>query len=163
MTDDRHLLTDLAVVVRHQSFRPVYDVVATEARRRNGTRTGIVEDLGTITGRANLGQALVLRLLTPLGELASLGHPEYGSRIPELVGRPNTATTRDLLKLAIIDSVVREPRVAEVAEVSVDPAVAQRDRVDVVVVVVPVGPDHEHGGGAHSPVRVGPITLELGS
>jgi phage baseplate assembly protein W len=155
MPDDPHLLTDLAIRVRQHAFRPVYDVVATETRRRGAATPGTLEDLGTIGGRANLGQALVMRLLTPLGELAGLGHPEYGSRLPDLVGRGNTATTRDLLKLAILDAVVRDPRVAEVVEVQVDPAVAMRDMVEVLVVVVSIG--------STTPVQVGPFTLELGT
>lgn len=154
MADDRHLLTDLAIRVRHHAFRPVYDVVATETRPRGGTG-GAVEELVTVAGRDNLGQALVMRLLTPLGELTDLGHPDYGSRVPDLVGRGNTATTRDLLKLAILEAVVRDPRVAEVVEVRVDPAFAVRDTVEVLVVVVPVG--------ATSPVQVGPFTLGLGT
>lgn len=155
MDDDRHLLTDLAVRVRLHAFRPVYDVVATQQRRHVGTVPGTVEDLGTISGRDNLAQAVVLRLLTPLGELADLGHPDYGSRVPDLVGRPNTATTRDLLTLAILEAVVRDPRVAAIEEVRVDPSPGLRDTVEVLVVVTPVG--------ATEPISVGPFALELGS
>lgn len=150
MAEDAHLLTDLALQVRHHLFRPVHDVVAVRGRGAGGGR---VEDLDTVTGRSNLGQALLMRLLTPVGELTSLGHPAYGSRVPELIGRANTATTRDLLTLAILDSVVVDPRVAEVSEVRVEPAPGLRDTVRVVVVVVPVD--------VTSPVTVGPFTLEL--
>lgn len=154
MPDDGHLLTDIAIRVRHHAFRPVYDVV-TETRRPRAAGPGTVEDLGTTSGRANLGQALVMRLLTPLGELAGLGHPEYGSRMSDLVGRGNTATTRDLLKLAVLDAVVRDPRVAEVVDVTVVPAAGLRDAVEVGLVVTAVG--------AATPVTVGPFTLELGA
>jgi phage baseplate assembly protein W len=153
VSDDRHLLTDVALTVRHRSLRPVYDVATRTTRPLGGTRTSRVEDLETLSGRHNLGQALVVRLLTPLGELEGLGHPEYGSRLQEMVGRPNTATTRGLLKLAILDSVVRDPRVAEVTEVAVDPVAGHPSRVDVLVTVRPVG--------ASSTVQVGPIELEL--
>jgi phage baseplate assembly protein W len=152
VTDDRHLLTDVGLTIRHRAMRPVNDV-SVRTTRRSGTTSGTVEDLGTIEGRHNLGQALVVRLLTPLGELAGLGHPAYGSRVPELVGRPNTAASRDLLKLAILDSVVRDPRVAEVTEITVEPVAQQPSRVDVLITVLPVG--------ATGTVRVGPIELEL--
>jgi phage baseplate assembly protein W len=152
VSDDRHLRTDIGLTVRHRALRPVYDV-SVRTTRRSGTTSGTVEDLGTIEGRHNLGQALVLRLLTPLGELAGLGHPDYGSRVPELVGRPNTATTRDMLKLAILDSVVRDPRVAEVTEVTVEPVARQPSRVDVLITIQPIG--------VTGTLRVGPIELEL--
>ena len=40
------------------------------------------DDLTLAAERANLGQALILRLLTPLGSLGPLGHPDYGSGSP---------------------------------------------------------------------------------
>jgi len=33
----------------------------------------------------NLVQALLLRFLTPVGEMELLGHPDYGSRLSELI------------------------------------------------------------------------------
>ena len=48
---------------------------------------GMVHDLDIMTDRENLAQALILRLLTPRGSLAALGHAEYGSRIHELIGK----------------------------------------------------------------------------
>jgi hypothetical protein len=53
-------------------------------------------DLGTFSDRENLAQALVLRLLTPRGSLASLGHTAYGSRLHELIGRRKTKALRNL-------------------------------------------------------------------
>ncbi|MGV2388060.1 MAG UNVERIFIED_CONTAM: hypothetical protein LVR29_06225 [Microcystis novacekii LVE1205-3] len=40
----------------------------------------ILGDLGAIEGQTNLRQAILNRLLTRKGELAKLGHPDYGSR-----------------------------------------------------------------------------------
>src|SRR5438067_13826818 len=65
-------------------------------------------DLGAITGRANLAQALILRLLTRQGVLAPLSHPQYGSRLDELIGRLNDATTRNLARLYTVDAVAQE-------------------------------------------------------
>src|ERR1043165_7814825 len=56
-------------------------------------------DLAIVKERDNLGQALVVRLLTSLGSLAPLGHPQYGSRLLELIGKRNDATTRNLARL----------------------------------------------------------------
>jgi phage baseplate assembly protein W len=68
-----------------------------------------------VTGRHNLGQSLVLRLLTPRGALAGLGHAEYGSRIHEVIGERRTEATRALLKAHVLEAVAQEPRVAPTA------------------------------------------------
>jgi hypothetical protein len=39
------------------------------------------QDLETLQRVDNLEQALLLRFLTPTGDLALLGHPDYGSRL----------------------------------------------------------------------------------
>lgn len=70
-----------------------------------------VLDIGTIEGRENVAQALVLRLLTPIGSVADLGHAEYGSRLGELVGRRKTSALRGLCRAFILEAVRREPRV----------------------------------------------------
>ena len=54
-----------------------------------------------------------MRLLTPRGELAELGHPEYGSRLHELIGSPNSETRRSLAKLFVLESLAQEPRIDE--------------------------------------------------
>lgn len=72
-----------------------------------------VHDLETIEGRENVAQALVLRLLTPLGSLADLGHDDYGSRLGELVGRRKTEALRGLCRAFVLDAIRREPRVED--------------------------------------------------
>ncbi len=94
-----------------------------------------------------------MRLLTPRGELAALGHPEYGSRLHELIGRQNTETTRNLVKLHILESLAAEPRIEEVVELAVTPAPGTRERVNVLLQVRPVGET--------AVVAIGPFTLEL--
>jgi phage baseplate assembly protein W len=78
-----------------------------------------------VNGRANLAQALVVRLQTERGELEQLGHPGYGSRHHELIGELNTETNRNLVKLYVLECLRQEPRLEEIV------------RVDVV----PLGPD----------------------
>lgn len=77
--------------------------------------TADVVDLATLSGRENLAQALILRLLTPRGSLASLGHGSYGSRLSELIGAPKNAATRALCRAYVLEVVAQEPRVEDTA------------------------------------------------
>ena len=149
--EDKHLLTDVGLALRHSELRPVYDVVT--ERRRVPPRRERLLDLGVVSGGDNLGQAIIMRLLTPRGELSELAHPEYGSRLHELIGRQNTETTRNLIKLFILESLQAEPRVEEVLEVAVEPTRGRRDSVSVLLRVKPVG--------AIPTLTIGPFTLEL--
>ena len=151
MAVDRHLLTDIRLGLRDARLRPVYTVDLD--RRRVPPQNGLLEDLGTVQGVDNLGQAVLLRLLTPRGELAELAHPDYGSRLHELIGRTNTETTRNLVKLFILESLKQEPRIATIEMVTVTPAPGRRDRVDVLIRVKPIA--------AVTSVTIGPFTLEL--
>jgi phage baseplate assembly protein W len=149
------LLTDLRLELRHYELRPVY-VAATELRvvPRQPRR---LADLGRVGGRGNLEQAIMMRLLTPRGELAGLGHPEYGSRLHELVGSENTPTTRNRIKLYVLECLQAEPRIEKVLDVSVEPVAGRpnRDRVNVTLRIRPLA-DPEA-------LDIGPLTLELGS
>ena len=80
-------------------------------------------DLARVEGRENLAQALMLRLLTPVGALAPLGHAAYGCRLTELIGRRKTAAVRVLCKAFVLEAVAAEPRVDDKAvEFAFDPA-----------------------------------------
>jgi|SRR5882724_96940 phage baseplate assembly protein W len=68
-------------------------------------------DLDRIAGRQNVAQALILRLLTPRGALAGLGHPDYGSRLSELIGRLKSEELRNLCRAFVLEAVAQEPRV----------------------------------------------------
>ena len=61
-------------------------------------------DLETLTGTDNLKQALLLRFLTPMGEMAVLGHPNYGSRLSELIGELNSQTNRNRAKMFVMQA-----------------------------------------------------------
>jgi phage baseplate assembly protein W len=152
--DDRQLLTDIRLGLRHKELRPVYEVDTDRRRVSTRQRRLVVDDMGVVSGRENLGQAIIMRLLTPTGELSALAHPEYGSRLHELVGRQNTETTRNLAKLFILDSLQAEPRVEKVIETTVEPTPGRRDSVSVRLRIKPVG--------ATPTLTIGPFTLELG-
>jgi phage baseplate assembly protein W len=149
---DRHLLADIRLGLRHKELRPVY--VVEPIRRRVPNKPGMMEDMDVVGGRENLSQAIIMRLLTPRGELSALGHPEYGSRLHELIGRQNTDTTRNLVKLYILESLQMEPRIEKTIELIVEPAQGSRDRINVLLRVQPTG--------EVDVVTIGPFSLELG-
>jgi phage baseplate assembly protein W len=77
-------------------------------------------DLAVVSGRENLAQALVLRLLTPRGTLAALGHTEYGSRLHELIGREKSDQLRSLCRAFVLEAVAQEARVAVITDFAFD-------------------------------------------
>ena len=96
---------------------------------------GVVErDLAKATGVRNVKQAIVHRLKTRFGELARLGHPDYGSRHHELIGEPNTEHNRRLVKLYILQALAKEPRIEKILRADIrydrrlDPS-----RVDIIL------------------------------
>jgi phage baseplate assembly protein W len=98
-------------------------------------------DLGAVAGRENLGQAVILRLLTPRGALARLGHPDYGSRLIELIGGPNNVTTRNLARLFTLEALQQEPRIREVIDLTVDTPPGQPDTIRLGLSLLPLDDD----------------------
>lgn len=106
--------TDIAVTpffVAHDAA--ALDLVPVTRVQRTATPGAI--DLASLSGRENLAQALLLRLLTPRGSLAALGHAAYGSRLHELIGRRKTPALRDLCRAFVLEVVAQEPRVVDKA------------------------------------------------
>ena len=147
----RHLLQDLAIHTIHGELRPVYRLTERETRLQGGR--GVQWDFLVRDGKENLAQAVILRLLTPRGELMALGHADYGSRVHELIGRENTATSRNQLKLFILEALKLEPRIDKVVALTVATSPGTRSTVDVWLQVKPVGFD--------TPVDIGPFSIEL--
>ena len=101
-----------------------------DARVKPGMRRGLPQtrepvDLATAQGRDNLAQALILRLLTPKGALRPLGHPDYGSRLPELIGEREDARSRNRARLYVLEALAQEARVTEVLDLTVTPVKGQ--------------------------------------
>lgn len=120
---DLQLLRDLDQ--RKSSRDPGSDLVTTR-------RPGIpAVDLGALSETDNLIQALFLRFLTPQGELALLGHPDYGSRLGDLIGELNNETTRNRAKLFVLEAIAAEPRVKEVRSVIVTQDKSDRTRMNI--------------------------------
>jgi phage gp46-like protein len=98
-------------------------------------------DLARLEGVQNLKQALLLRFLTPVGELAVLGHRDYGSRLHTLIGERNNETNRNRAKLYVLEALVAEPRVEKVLSVDVLTRRSEPTRLDIHVTVKVV--DHD--------------------
>ena len=93
--------------------------------------SGTVIDLSVASEVPQAVQFLVNRLSTRRGELAPLGHPDYGSRHHELIGEPNTERTRNLVKIYVLDALRQEPRVAKVLHCVVRTVERERDVVRI--------------------------------
>lgn len=98
-------------------------------------------DLEVLSGADNLIQALLLRFLTPLGELTPLGHPNYGCRLFELIGELNNETNRNRAKLFVLQALAAEPRVKQVLAVTVTQNKSDRTRMDINVSLKPIDSD----------------------
>ena len=98
-------------------------------------------DVETITELDNLTQALLLRFLTEVGELALLGHPNYGSRLFQLIGELNSETNRNRAKLFVLEALQAEPRVKEVRSVIVTQNRTDRTIMDIKISLLPVDSD----------------------
>jgi len=102
--------------------------------RRRGPR-GAVVDVDVAIDLAQAEQLLVNRLQTRRGELAPLGHPGYGSRHHELIGEPNTARTRNLVKLYILQALNDDQRVGKVERCVIREEARPRDIVRVELTI----------------------------
>ncbi|RLE70769.1 MAG: hypothetical protein DRJ37_06045 [Thermoprotei archaeon] len=96
-------------------------------------------DLAVIESYDNLAQAILNRLRTRLGELRDIGHPGYGSKLYSFIGKPNSPAVRDAIRITIRESLMREYRIEEIVAIKVIPAKENPNRVDIHVVVKPIG------------------------
>ncbi len=74
-------------------------------------------DLQWVGDLANLEQSLRNRIRTAIGNLPF--HPEYGSEIPLMLSRPNTAVLLGRIYTALGSVFMAEPRVKKVTHLSV--------------------------------------------
>lgn len=107
----------------------------------NSGRSGDLLDIAAVSGRENLGQALILRLLTRQGSLEPLGHPDYGSKLTDLIGRENNASNRNLARLYTLEALGQERRVREVIGLAVEPVPGSPDTVRIAFSVLPLDDD----------------------
>lgn len=140
MTDDSFLGKDfdLGFIADEvgRVFAGPYTQVDLQAKLREDVAPRAV-DVSVIHGRANLVQSLIVRLKTERGELAGLGHPNYGSQHHKLIGEPNTENNRNLIKLYMLECLKQEPRLEEISGIEVRPGEGpeNRDKVDINITV----------------------------
>jgi phage baseplate assembly protein W len=104
------------------------------------SRAGQGVDVDVVSGVRAADQLFVNRLKAHKGELAPLGHPEYGSRHHELIGQPNVERTRALIKLHVLECLSHEPRIERIVRCDVTAAHdPPRSVVRIVIEVVIVG------------------------
>ena len=111
--------TDLRIVFQDTGRGPVVELAT-------GARGPLA-----VSGIDNLVQALTLRLLVDQGELEALGHPRYGSRIRELLGARLDRANLELMRRFVRQTLLDDPRVAEVDRVVVQPRADAPGIVDV--------------------------------
>jgi len=104
---------DLAARYRVTDGRHEDVDVGTRGREVHGEH---LEDADLVAGIDNAVQAVIHRIKTLKGELAALGHPEYGSRHHELIGEPNSEHNRNLVKLYILQALAHEPRIEKIGK-----------------------------------------------
>ena len=91
--------------------------------------------LRTVSDLDNLVQALSMRLLVDRGDVSSLGHPRYGSKIRDLIGERMDRPNRELIRRYVRRALLEDERVQEVVEVVVTVRADAPDSVDVHAVV----------------------------
>jgi phage baseplate assembly protein W len=102
VTDGRHEDLDLMTAATTSGGQVVTGVIA----------VGAVD---------NATQAVIHRIMTVQGELADLGHANYGSRHHRLIGQPNTVRNQNLIKLYILQALALEPRIGKILSVEINP------------------------------------------
>lgn len=89
-------------------------------------------DLATVSGTANLKQALDIRVVVEKKTL--LFHPEYGCYVPALVGRINRPSLGQLAAFYVRSALLEDPRVKQVTQLS---AIVSGDQIIIHVTVQP--------------------------
>ncbi|RLE69052.1 MAG: hypothetical protein DRJ34_01690, partial [Thermoprotei archaeon] len=88
-------------------------------------------DLMLIEGEENLGQAIINRLRTRVGELRDLGHPRYGSTLYEMIGQPNNDRTRSLVRMIVRETIMRDRRVKEIISLTITTSKRDLNRLNI--------------------------------
>jgi phage baseplate assembly protein W len=117
-------------------FADPYTHVDVRAETREDVAPRAV-DLKVVTGTHNLVQSLIMRLETAQGELAKLGHDDYGARFDRYVGEPNTEGNRNLIKLFVLECLRQEPRLEAILDIQLTPIEGRenRDKVKITISV----------------------------
>lgn len=93
-------------------------------------------DIRTVKGLRNLQQALLLRLMTPQGSL--LHHPDYGSQIHDLIGKPETPNLLQKIKIELERTIRSDERVEDVV---ISDVTSEGGVVRATIQIKPIGLD----------------------
>lgn len=91
-------------------------------------------DLLVVRGFRNLRQSLILRLSTPVGSL--LRHPDYGTSLPNLIGKRGDASLVQKLRIEIERTVRSDDRVEDI---TFDLFELDGDTLRVSMLIRPIG------------------------
>ena len=89
-----------------------------------------------IEDEANLLQAMFSQLATKLGEMEL--HVDYGSGLYSLEGMPNTQLTLINAELVAQESLLKEPRIDEILDVTAEFDLSNNKQINLSVSVLPV-------------------------
>jgi phage baseplate assembly protein W len=95
-------------------------------------------DFDTVADEDNLAQAIIARLATDEGELYDIGHADYGSRLHDVIGEVNNATTRQRIKAKVEECLVQETRIKQVVNINVVTDPDDPHAVDIEIAIVPI-------------------------
>lgn len=84
---------------------------ADEVLNREGNMAAVNKDIATVSGMDNLAMQLMHRITTIKGELAELGHPEYGSLVPTFIGQTMTPVWEERILFECRMACESDPRV----------------------------------------------------
>ena len=75
-------------------------------------------DLNTISGTDNLAQAIMLRLMTPIGSRPL--RPTFGSQLPFMIGAGQSEEIKRTIKMIVGATVMQESRIVGVDDIQVE-------------------------------------------
>nr|URC17133.1 MAG: baseplate wedge [Lokiarchaeota virus Ratatoskr Meg22_1012] len=120
----------------------IVDIYGTGKRvivKRDGTIDTDVTgsgDFRTSSGKENLINRIILRLMIRKGEIES--DPEIGSDLYQLLGLPITALTKEWFKILTYDAIIRDPVVREVENIQVFEDSSIKGMVRITGSIIPV-------------------------
>jgi len=94
-------------------------------------------DLQTVSEEENIAQAIVHRLSTEEGELDDIGHADYGSRLYQIVGEPNSEETRSRIRNVVEYALSQDPRIKEVTGINVKTDPREPSVVSIEITILP--------------------------
>jgi phage baseplate assembly protein W len=95
------------------------------------------DDIRRVTFYSNLQQAIIDRLRTQIGEITL--HPNYGSRLPELIGTNANELTLSLCRMHVREALLQEPRISTISSIS--PSFRENSNqqiIDIDIVIIPI-------------------------